>query len=92
MTVLDSTGAPLGGATVTIYDHLSQLVFSGQTSANGMVSAVLSEFRMYSSGGSATQEMHTPHTVTISSLGCTDQTVSTTVQQTTAQTLQSTCQ
>jgi hypothetical protein len=92
VTVLDSTGAPLGGATVTIYDHLSQLVFSGQTSANGMVSAVLSEFRMYSSGGSATQEMHTPHTVTISSLGCTDQTVSTTVQQTTAQTIQSTCQ
>jgi hypothetical protein len=36
--------------------------------------------------------MHTPHTVVISSAGCANQTFSTTVQQTTAQTVQFTCQ
>jgi hypothetical protein len=92
LTVLDSSGTPMNGASVAIYDHLNQPVFSGQTNANGVVSATLSEFRMYSNGGSATQEMHTPHTVVISGAGCANQTFSTTVQQTTAQTVQFTCQ
>jgi hypothetical protein len=92
LTVQDSSGTPMNGASVAIYDRLNQPVFSGQTNAHGVVSAALSEFRMYSSGGSATQEMHTPHTVVISSAGCANQTFSTTVQQTTAQTVQFTCQ
>jgi hypothetical protein len=91
LTVQDSSGAPMSGALVTIYDHLNQLVFAGQANANGVVSGALSEFRMYSNGSLPTQEMHTPHTVTISSAGCANQTFSTTVQQTTAQTFQTAC-
>jgi hypothetical protein len=91
LTLQNSSGAAMNGASVAIYDQLNQLVFSGQSNGSGVVSAVLSEFRMYANGGSAAQEMHTPHTVVISSPGCANQTFSTSVEQTTAQTFQTAC-
>jgi hypothetical protein len=79
------------GATVVITDNLGNTVFSGTASGSGQVSPVLTEFRMHNSGTSAVQEMHTPHTVTISESGCTSQSFSVAISQTTTQSVTLAC-
>ncbi|MGA8232932.1 MAG: putative Ig domain-containing protein, partial [Candidatus Acidiferrales bacterium] len=66
LTVEDGTGAAVSGASVSITDALGNSIYSGTTNSSGQISAVVTEFRMYNSGTSATQEMHTPDAVTVS--------------------------
>jgi len=79
------------GAAVVITDNLGNTVLSGTSDANGQISAVLAEFRMHVSGTSAAEEMHTPHTVSISKSGCTSQSFSVAISQTTAQNVTLAC-
>ncbi|MGA8231675.1 MAG: putative Ig domain-containing protein, partial [Candidatus Acidiferrales bacterium] len=79
LTVEDGSGAVVSGASVSITDALGNNIYSGTTNSSGQISAVVTEFRMYNSGTSATQEMHTPDAVTVSASGCTTLSYSVTV-------------
>ncbi len=79
LTVEDGTGAAVSGASVSITDALGNSIYSGTTNSSGQISAVVTEFRMYNSGTSATQEMHTPDAVTVSAAGCSTLSYSVTV-------------
>jgi hypothetical protein len=72
LTVLNTQQAPLPGATVTIKDATSSVVFTGNTDATGKVSAPLTQFREYNSNlKTVNYEYKTPHTVTVSYAGAT---------------------
>ena len=83
---------PLSGAEVTIQDALGKAAFTGTTNANGQISAVLTQFRMYSGTSAPVQENHTPDSITVSASGCTTLNYTVTVTGTTADSRTLTCQ
>jgi len=93
LTVQDSFGNTISGATVTISDALGNRVFNGSTDRDGQISTTLNEFRMFNSASVVTKEMHTPHTVMVSAQKCPTSRSPLTVKidQTTVQTVQLTC-
>lgn len=83
---------PVPGADVTIMDALGNAAFTGSTNENGQISAVLTQFRMYSTPSGAKQENRIPHTVTVSAAGCTTLNYNVTVTDTTSDSRALSCQ
>jgi len=86
-----SGGHPVSGATVSIVDHLGNTVFTGNTNASGQITAVLTQFRMYSTTAGKVQENRTPDAVAISNSGCTTLNYNVTLASTTADTRTLSC-
>lgn len=65
ITVKDTSNQPIAGATVTVKDKDDNEVYSGETDANGSVSAVLKEFQIHG----ATKTSYNDYTVTVTKGG-----------------------
>jgi len=70
LTVVDQNGASLAGATVAITDRLGNKIYSAQTSVDGAIATVLTEFRIYNTGTKVEKELRTPHSLKVVREGC----------------------
>lgn len=70
LTLQDDQGKPVSNAAVSITDSTRRTVYEGTTDANGKISTVLNEFRMFNNTFEAAKETHTPHLVTLKKDGC----------------------
>ncbi|MCU1284489.1 MAG: hypothetical protein JWO13_839 [Acidobacteriales bacterium] len=67
-----SGGLPLSGATVTITNALSAVVYTGTTDVNGQIPAqALNQFRGFNTTTTQSQENQTPHSIAVTKGGCT---------------------
>ena len=71
LTIKDGSNASVPGATVTITDTLQKEVFSGSTDKEGVVSAVLTEFKAFNTTKGVVRESHSPYLITVRAQGCT---------------------
>jgi hypothetical protein len=76
---------------VTILDAANGTVFNGTTDGTGSITTVLTEFRMFNTLAGNSQELHTPHVVSVSKIGCTLQTFPVSVNQPLNRTIQLSC-
>jgi len=70
LTLQDDRGNPVPNVTISVTDAAKHTVYEGATDANGKISTVLNEFRMFNNTFEATKEMHTPHEIIVKKEGC----------------------
>jgi hypothetical protein len=70
LTLQDDRGNPVPDVTISVTDSAHRTVYEGTTNANGKISTVLNEFRMFNNTFEAAKEMHTPHQVKVKRDGC----------------------
>jgi hypothetical protein len=70
LTVVDQNNKSVRDATVKIVDVLNNEVYVAKTGADGSVSTVLTEFRMYNTPLKVKEEMKTPYMLKISKPAC----------------------
>lgn len=87
----DIEGRPLRGTTVAITDSQGEEVFRGVSEADGRISVVLTEFRMFNTITGVTKEMHTPHLIVVRNVGCKESSFQAKIDQTLFRTVQLEC-
>jgi hypothetical protein len=70
VSVHDQLQRPVPGADLSFRDALGHLAYEGKTNQAGLISVVLTEFRVYNTYSQVLQEFHTPYSATVAKKGC----------------------